>query len=344
MKIKKKHIVKYFQLLTDTSALRMAKEWPLQGGVKLSPWSAFFDSLWCKLRYGIRTREYFYFALYNKSARARRQFVGEAESAWKIAYIVNKGDKRLFSDKWLAYQTYRPYYRRDMVSLSLPADAATLEEFAHRFGRFILKPVQSTQGHGICFYDSNDPNAEETLKKICSEVIGEVIVEEIIKQDETIAAFHPTSVNTIRYVVDYCPDGSTDRLFAIIRMGVGDNRIDNTHAGGVCASIDIETGIIVSRGVSQKGYTCLKHPDTGKQIIGAQIPRWDELNKFVELLRPTEGTTGIHLVGWDLALTPEGWCIVEGNAGPSMMGIQGSTGQGSRMILKRVLKKRQQTH
>ena len=341
MKIKKKHIVKYFQLLTDTSALRMAKEWPLQGGVKLSPWSAFFDSLWCKLRYGIRTREYFYFALYNKSARARRQFVGEAESAWTIAYVVNKGDKRLFSEKWLAYQAFRPYYRREIANLTLPTDTAALTEFARRHGQFILKPVQSTQGLGIRFYDSSEPNAEEILKRISIEVKGEVVVEEIIRQDEAMAAFHPSSVNTIRYAVDYCPDGTTDRLFAIIRMGVGDNRIDNTHAGGICAAIDLDTGIIVSSGVSQNGYTCLNHPDTGKQIIGTQIPRWDELNQFVELLRPAEGTTDVHLVGWDLALTPKGWCIVEGNAGPSMIGIQGSLGKGYRPVLKRVRKRRQ---
>ena len=336
MKIKKKHIVKYFKLLTDASAFQMAKEWPLQGGVKLSPLAAFFSSLWCKLRYGIRTREYFYFALYNKSGRARRQFVGEAESAWTFAYIVNNGDKKLFAEKWLTYQAFRPYYRREMVKLNLPADKETLIEFGHSHGSFILKPIVSTQGRGIRFYDSKLPNSEDTLKSICSEVEGEVIVEEIINQDVEMAAFHPSSVNTVRYAVNYCPDGTTDHLFAIIRMGVGDNRIDNNHAGGVHAAIDLDTGIMVSMGVRQNGETCLKHPDTDKQIIGAQIPRWNELRALVEKLRPAEGTTDVRLVGWDMALTPDGWCIVEGNAGPSMMGIQGSTGIGCRSILKRV--------
>ena len=336
MKIKKKHIIKYFKLLTDTSALRMAREWPLQGGVKLRPWTAFFDSLWCKIRYGIRTREYFYFALYNKSARARKQFVGEAESAWTLAYIVNRGDKQLFGEKWRTYQAFRPFYRREMVKITLPDDAEGLTNFAQRNGCFILKPIISTQGRGVLFYDNREPKAEEKLKQICTETIGDVIIEEIIKQDKELTAYHPSSINTIRYVVDYCPDGTTDHLFAIIRMGVGNNRIDNTHAGGLCAAIDLKTGIIVSGGVRQNGDTCLVHPDTGKQIIGSQIPRWLELRSFVEQIRPAVGLTDVHLVGWDLALTPDGWCIVEGNAGPSMMGIQGSMGIGYRSLLKRV--------
>ena len=342
MNIKKKHVVKYLKLLTDTSALRIAKEWPLQGNVELSPLSAFFDSLWCKLRYGIRTREYFYFALYNKSSRLRRQFVGEAESAWKLAYVVNKGDKNLFADKWRTYQSFQPFYRREMVCLSLPEDESKLTEFACRHGRFILKPSNSTQGKGISFYDAQEPDADDELKQIITESEGRVIVEEIIRQDETMAAFHPSSINTIRYAVDYRLDGTIDRLFAIIRMGVGNSRIDNTHAGGICAAIDIETGIIVSGGVRQNGDVCLIHPDSGKQIIGTRIPRWEELNLLVEQLRPEPGTTDVHVVGWDLALSVDGWCIVEGNAGPSMMGIQGSMGIGCRTILKRVLKNKKE--
>jgi hypothetical protein len=186
------------------------------------------------------------------------------------------------------------------------------------------------------FYDSKQPDERKNLESICSETNGEVIVEEIINQDAEMAAFHPSSVNTVRYAANYCSDGTTDHLFAILRMGVGDNRIDNTHAGGVHAAIDLDTGIIVSSGVRQNGETCLKHPDTGKQILGTQIPRWNELRTLVEQLRPAAGTTGVHLVGWDMALTPDGWCIVEGNAGPSMMGIQGSMGIGCRSILKRV--------
>lgn len=336
MKVKKKHIVKYFKILTDTSAFRFAREWPLQGCERINPWVAFFDSLWCKLRYGLNTREYFYFSLYNKSARARRQFVGEAESAWTIAYVVNKGNKQLLSDKWLAYQTYRPFYRREMVCLELPSEQKSLKEFAYRHGKFILKPYQSTQGKGICFYDSSEPDAEEALKQIADNITGRVILEEIINQDKTLAEFHPLSVNTIRYTVDYCPDGTTDHLFAIIRMGVGDNRIDNTHVGSLCAAIDLDTGIIISHGVRQNGEVSLVHPDTKKQIIGTCIPRWEELRRFVEELRPPKNVTDIHLVGWDLALSEAGWCIVEGNAGPSMRGIQGCLGVGYRKTLQRV--------
>lgn len=333
MKLKKKHIVKYFRLLTDTSVFKLMKEYHIEGNRPLSPILTFFDAFWCKLCYGINTNEYFYYEFYNKSFFARNSFLSVAKHTWITAYQINNGDKSLFAQKNNAYNTYKQYYHREVISIELPSEAQELRTFAQKHGKFILKPLDESEGHGIRIWHTDMYDSETQLQQIAQSALGRVIIEELIQQNTDMASFHPASVNTIRYVVDYNEKG-VNRLWAIIRMGVGNSYIDNTSAGGICAAIDLETGIIISQGVRRNGERYISHPDSGKQIIGTRIPKWEELNKMIEFLRPIDSP--VHLVGWDFALSTSGWCIVEGNACPSIMGIQGSTGKGYRYVLKNV--------
>lgn len=333
MKIKKKHIIKYLRLLTDTSAFRQVKKYHIEGERHLNPILTILDVIWCKLRYGINTNEYFYYEFYNKSLFARNSFISVAKHTWITAYQINKGNKSLFAQKINAYNTYKQYYHREVISIELPSEAPKLLMFAQKHGKFVLKPLDESEGHGIRMWNTDMYDSKAQLQQIAQSALGKVIIEELIQQNEDMASFHPASVNTIRYVVDYNGNG-INRLWAIIRMGVGNSYIDNTSAGGICAAIDLKTGIIISQGVRRNGERFILHPDSGKQIIGTKIPKWEELNEIIEQLYPIDSP--IHLVGWDFALSTSGWCIVEGNACPSVMGIQGSTGKGYRFVLKKV--------
>ncbi len=336
MRIKKKHITKYLKMLTDTSAFQQVKEYHIKGDRPLRAFPTYLDSLWCKLRYRLSTKEYFYFSFYEKNRFARKQFLSSADGILAMSTKINAGDKKLFDYKINTYRAYKEFYRREAISVNLPSETEKLDDFANHYGSFILKPLNMSQGRGICFWDKDMKDAAQVLQRIKDSNKDEVMLEEIIQQDPEMKAFHPTSVNTIRYVVDYHKDG-VDRLFAFIRIGVGDSKVDNTSAGGICAAIDLETGIIISEGLRRNGERFICHPDSGKQIIGTKIPKWNELNEMIEKLRPENSP--VHLVGWDLALSEKGWCIVEGNWGPSFIGIQGCLDKGYKSVMKRVLKR-----
>ena len=336
MVIKTRYFVKFYKMLTDTSAFKQVKEYHLKGDQPLKAIPTYLDTLWCKIRYALSTKEYFYFSFYNKNARARRSYISSAKSFYTICNIINKGDKSLFDYKYNTYQAYKDYYRREAILVDLPSEADLIKEFAHKHHGFIMKPVNMSQGKGIRFWSEDMEQSDEKLRHLQNEVLGKVVIEEIIQQDPEMAAFHPSSVNTIRYVVDYHESG-VDRLFAFIRIGVGDNKVDNTSAGGICAAIDLDTGIIVSKGLRRNGECFILHPDSGKQIVGTKIPRWEDLNEMIQNLRPQNSP--VRLVGWDMALSKDGWCIVEGNWGPSIIGIQGCLDEGYRSVIQRVKKK-----
>lgn len=335
MVIKKSYFVKFYRMLIDTSAFSQVKEYHIKGDRPLKPFHTYLDTLWCKFRYGLSTKEYFYYSFYNKNNYARKSFISSANNFYKMSNIINKGDKSLFDYKYNTYLAYKKYYRREAILVDLPSEVIKVEEFAHKYCGFILKPLNMSQGRGICFWSKDLDSEYKVLDHLLKVTKGSFVMEELICQDPQMAAFHPSSVNTIRYVVDY-NDKGVDRLFAFIRIGVGDSRVDNTSAGGICAAIDLNTGLIVTEGLRRNGDHYISHPDSGMQIIGMKIPKWNELNEMIVQLRPQNSP--VHLVGWDMALSVDGWCIVEGNWGPSIIGIQGVEDKGYRSVINRVIK------
>lgn len=325
MRIKLKYVKKYYNFLTEMSVFDYLEDYPIQGDRKLDKWKTFFDVLMCKIKYGMKTKEYFFYSFYNKSSYARKSFISEMESTYLMAFKIRKLGKVCFSDKFDTYLAYKNYFNRDVIKVKLPDEKQEFESFCKKHTHFIMKPVSGTQGKGIIVGNVGDSHIIDRC------VPGDYVVEEYIEQDHIMASYHPSSVNTIRYAT-YYSDGKLQRLFAILRIGVGHSSVDNTHAGGIGAAIDLDTGIIVSAACGHDGRRHYFHPDTGVQIIGSKIPKWKELNRMIDeivLVNPS-----IRLVGWDFALSTKGWCLIEGNTGPSLMGIQGGANIGFRKRIK----------
>ena len=79
------------------------------------------------------------------------------------------------------------------------------------------------------------------------------------------------------------------------------------------------------------------HPDSGKAILGFQIPKWEEAKSFVVDLANV--LPELKYCGWDLALTNQGWVMVEANGKGLFIGFQMPTQEGFRVEFE-VIKKR----
>lgn len=157
------------------------------------------------------------------------------------------------------------------------------------------------------------------------------MLEEPIVQSQEMARFHPGSVNTIRLATAVLDD-KAHLLFGFMKLGHGDSVVDNGAAGGICSAIDLDTGMIVSVGMTESGKTYLSHPDSGLQIVGFHVPRWEEAKALaleLAMVCPTQ-----TYVGWDMALTDGGWVVVEGNRGGTFAITQMLTHRGMREQLR----------
>lgn len=138
-----------------------------------------------------------------------------------------------------------------------------------------------------------------------------VVWQEPIAQHPALAAFHPSSVNTVRIIT--VRDAAGARLFSrpMVRIGFGGSVVDNGNAGGLQVFVDPATGRTTGPGWLLRGGTRTHHPDTGIALDGFEIPYYDRaLDLAVGLHRELPG---LHSVGWDFAITAEGPVFVEGN-------------------------------
>jgi hypothetical protein len=85
----------------------------------------------------------------------------------------------------------------------------------------------------------------------------------------------------------------------------------------------------IRRVVSGKGLDLKEHdthPDTGERLVGTRLPMWAEL---LEVNRScARAYAAVRYQSLDIALTPEGPCVIEVNSGCSFLLPQIATGRG----------------
>ena len=218
------------------------------------------------------------------------------------------------------------------------------QKFIRKNRRFIAKPLTSGCGNGVKVIDGSKFSdekalAEALIKEYCKGIRGGFIVEELIKQDERMAAFHPSSVNTLRLTTARFDD-RVEIIHPFMRIGRGGKVVDNGGAGGLLANINPDTGTIFVC-MDENAIEYVKHPDSRLDIIGFEIPRWEEAVALAKELATV--VKGQRWTGWDLALSDKGWVMVEGNAMSQFVGWQIPTQKGfmpeAQQILKELKKK-----
>jgi hypothetical protein len=90
--------------------------------------------------------------------------------------------------------------------------------------------------------------------------------------------------------------------------------VDNAGSGGILAIVNIDSGKIETMGHDDFGNKYEKHPDSNITYIGWQVPKWKELVEMATEMHMTIMSEHKY-IGWDFALTDNGWVVIEGNWG-----------------------------
>ncbi len=268
-----------------------------------------YDMVYSLHRFGCMFDEYFFFGYAKLNTQGRESFVTD-KIRWDYYSRMNLDEnKELFNNKRKAYETFRNYYHRDLIEVIDDNDKEKFRDFAEKHVKFIVKPIYGSGGKGIFVASSEQyPDLDTLFLEIRK--VGPVVIEEIICQTSEMDKLHPQSLNSVRVPTLKLKDRVV--IFRpVLRIGRGDSVVDNASSGGVLVAVDADTGICCKEGVDELGGRYLCHPNTGVTLPGFQIPRWDEAKALaIELAGVVEGN---HYIGWDLALTDNGWVMVEGN-------------------------------
>ena len=288
-----------------------------------------FDVLYSRIRYGTAVREYCMYHFWERSDRERAAYIGIPESR-HFHHAYTYGDGSLFKNKEKFYGRFGKYFGRKLLSFNAAEDKDAFLDFLRAEGSVIVKPVAEGLGEGVEVFDLKSGGDPEAFfaRKIAE---GPFVAEEMIRQAEPMKGLHPESVNTIRFAT-FIEGDKIHRLYAMLRTGMGGEVVDNAAAGGLCADVDVKTGIVRTGGVNYYGIACDAHPDTGRQIKGLQIPEWDALLALGDALAMEVPEQ--RFVGWDLAYSEDGWVVVEGNHHAAIRGEQMCRGAGLRPVFR----------
>jgi hypothetical protein len=119
-----------------------------------------------------------------------------------------------------------------------------------------------------------------------------------------------------------------ENIAAYIRFGLSDVPVDNISSGGCAVGLDLTKDTLQKYGYTSltvsAGKTITSHPLTGATFEGTVIPYVQETKSLVR--RAAGFLPSLRLVGWDVAITPGGPVLVEGNHDYDITGLDRNSG------------------
>lgn len=288
-----------------------------------------------KIRYGLRGFSVNEYVWYDLAHNDYRNYISEYE---RLRSRMINGEYKFILDNKLVFEEVFGQYTNVPRNFCLIDDGnvyglhgaevgnETFREFLLSCGKTVLKWLDRGGGTGTYLFENREgelyANGEictpQQLEKIrCRE--GRAILCQYVTQSEFPASLYPNTTNTIRIV---CARMKGERDYKIIaavqRIGCADSiPVDNVSSGGMTCMIDLETGEL-SYGIAKLGRKERRmkkfhvHPDSQGQISGKVIPGWQQLKE--DILDLTRKVPYLNFVAWDVLLTDDGFCIIEGNA------------------------------
>lgn len=189
---------------------------------------------------------------------------------------------------------------------------------------YIKQCYSSSGGKNVYKIDENDLKNEDNIKhKLYYEIIhSSFIIQETVIAHKDISAINPHCLNSLRIDTFLNQDGTAEVISAFLRYGVQGSIVDNTSLGGSQVGIDLKTAKLDKFGFATisdgNGMIYEAHPDTHIVFEGYEIPLFKESLELVK--KAAESTPGLRLIGWDVAVLPDGPVLIEGNHDYDMTG------------------------
>jgi hypothetical protein len=212
---------------------------------------------------------------------------------------------------------------------------ATPEDWAHFFERscpedFVVKPSRSEYGTGIRFIRRRGGKLTgpegmcftglslyESL--LSDRRFDSFVVQSRVENHQALTEMSgERGLQTVRIVTVVRENGKTDIICAFLKPIVGSNLVDNHkhgELGNLMAEVLLETGELkkaCKMTLNGGGFQDVPiHPRTGVRFEGFQLPLWEET---CALARDAAlKFLPVRTIGWDIAVTPSGPIVIEGN-------------------------------
>ena len=278
----------------------------------MSRWKIFQDMKHCAVNYGAGYMDYDLFEMYNLTEEQRDTYLTRGRNNALVKKYNDMSYGQCFLDKSAFNTRFGAYINREWILIREDNRQEVLD-FLSRHDVFIAKPLDGCCGRGIEKLKTADYGGSEgCLAHILSFGVPYEL-EEVLVQHEAVSAIYPNSINTVR-TVTINHKGQVHLICTYFRIGNGGKHVDNFNNGGMVAPVDENTGIVKDRAIDKQKNLYEVHPMTGTPIKGFQFPYWEEAMEMAK--KAAAEVPQMGYIGWDVAFTPNGPCLVEGNEFP----------------------------
>lgn len=203
-----------------------------------------------------------------------------------------------------------------------------------REGEIVLKPAAGEGGSGVRMLEVPEAARSERggfarfLVRQAQGLRGSWLVQPRLVNHPDMADLAINALATVRLSTMLDERGEPEVVTSVLRFpSRADSHVDNIKAGGLMAPVDPLTGALgaACRGRGLEEFE--QHPVSGAPIAGRVLPDWNEAIVLAQRAH-REAFREYTLVGWDIALTPDGPTILEGNGKPCMIVAQRAARRG----------------
>ncbi len=279
--------------------------------------------------YGHTPNDYYRYRMYNSPARRVRLFMPETTNkiSRELLYSRLSLDPVVLADKRVFYRVARenglpiPHTvaEFDGGHVSWWSDKEIPQEDV------FVKEAASLCGAGAARWDyvegrwagANGEMSGPELVRCLEEMSREApyLLQRLLRNHEGVADLGDRGLCTVRLVTARHPQtGETEILLGAFRMPCSGGVADNFAQGGLGCPVDLESGVLgtaVQKSIAQAHKDLAAHPDSGAPVSGRTLPLWPEVRELA--LRAHEVFARYPTIGWDVAITPDGPVLIEGN-------------------------------
>lgn len=262
-------------------------------------------------KFGAGYQDYYIFHFWDLNDAQRDTYLTRFRSKKLIEFMNDQSYSHIFDKKTEFNVVFKDFIGRE--TLNLLDETTTREDiidFFDKRDKVFCKMDDLACGHGAELLRKEDfENGEDFYWYVKTK--GFDSLEDVIENHPDIAKVYPNAVNTCRVITMLDSQGEPHVVMAIFKFGKNGRIVDNL---GLYAPVDQETGAFL--------YTChdgdtllnvfyTEHPDTHYPLSEFRVPMIKEMLELAK--KAATVIPQMRYIGWDIAVTPNGPAIIEGN-------------------------------